>query len=106
MHGEQEGRFFHGFYGHYCYLPLYVFCGEFLLGATLHTADVAPGKRAVEELERIVSQIQARWPDVRIVVRGDDPRYRWHPCARRSLERVDFPVSDKARQARIRVTLR
>jgi len=71
VHGEQEGRFFHGFYGHYCYLPLYVFCGEFLLGATLHTADVAPGKRAVEELERIVSQIQARWPDVRIVVRGD-----------------------------------
>ena len=71
VHGEQEGRFFHGFYGHYCYLPLYVFCGEFLLGATLHTADVAPGKRAVEELERIVSQIQARWPDVPIVVRGD-----------------------------------
>ena len=71
IHGEQEGRFFHGFYGHYCYLPLYVFCGEFLLGATLHTADVAPGKRAVEELERIISQIQARWPDVRIVVRGD-----------------------------------
>jgi hypothetical protein len=71
VHGEQEGRFFHGFYGHYCYLPLYVFCGEFLLGATLHTADVAPGKRAVEELERIVSQIRARWPDVRIVVRGD-----------------------------------
>lgn len=71
IHGEQEGRFFHGFYGHYCYLPLYVFCGEFLLGATLHTAEVAPGKRAVEELERIISQIQARWPDVRIVVRGD-----------------------------------
>jgi hypothetical protein len=71
VHGEQEGRFFHGFYGNYCYLPLYVFCGESLLGATLHTADVAPGKRAVEELERIVSQIQARWPDVRIVVRGD-----------------------------------
>jgi hypothetical protein len=62
VHGEQEGRFFHGFYGHYCYLPLYVFCGEFLLGATLHTADVAPGKRAVEELERIVSRIRARWP--------------------------------------------
>ena len=70
-HGEQEGRYFHGFYGHYCYLPLYVFCGEFLLGATLNTADVAPGKQAVEELERIVAQILARWPDTRIVVRGD-----------------------------------
>ena len=53
VHGEQEGRFFHGFYSHCFYLPLYVFCGESLLGATLHTADVAPGKRAVEELERI-----------------------------------------------------
>jgi len=71
IHGEQEGRHFHGFYGHYCYLPLYVFCGEFLLGATLNTADVAPGKQAVEELERIVAQIFARWPDVRIIVRGD-----------------------------------
>jgi hypothetical protein len=71
VHGEQEGRFFHGYYGHYCYLPLYVFCGEALLGATLNTADVAPGKHAVEELERIISQIQARWPEVRIIVRGD-----------------------------------
>lgn len=52
-------------------LPLYVFCGEFLLGSTLNTADVAPGKQAVEELERIVAQTLARWPDVRIIVRGD-----------------------------------
>lgn len=82
VHGEQEGRHFHGFYGHYCYLPLYVFCGEFLLGATLNTADVAPGKQAVEELERIVAQILARWPDTRIIVRGDsgfcnDEVMRW-----------------------------
>ncbi len=71
IHGEQEGCHFHGFYGHYCYLPLYVFCGEFLLGAALNTADVAPVKNAVEELERIVAQILARWPDVRIIARGD-----------------------------------
>jgi hypothetical protein len=71
IHGEQEGRFFHGHYGHYCYLPLYVFCGEFLLGSTLYTADVSPGRRAVEEIERIAAQIHARWPDTRIVVRGD-----------------------------------
>jgi hypothetical protein len=82
IHGEQEGRHFHGFYGHYCYMPLYVFCGEFLLGATLNTADVAPGKHAVEELERIAAQILARWPDTRIVVRGDsgfcnDEVMRW-----------------------------
>ena len=82
VHGEQEGRYFHGFYGHYCYLPLYVFCGDFLLGATLNTADVAPGKHAALELERIISQILARWPDTRIVVRGDsgfcnDEVMRW-----------------------------
>ena len=82
VHGEQEGRHFHGFYGHYCYLPLYVFCGEYLLGAALNTADVAPGKKAVEELERIIAQILARWPDVRIIVRGDsgfcnDEVMRW-----------------------------
>ena len=71
VHGMQEGRFFHGYYRHYCYLPLYVFCGGFLLGATLYTAEVGPGNRAVEDLERIISQIRARWPDVRLVVRGD-----------------------------------
>ena len=82
VHGEQEGRHFHGFYGHYCYLPLYVFCGEYLLGAALNTADVAPGKKAVEELECIIAQLLARWPDVRIIVRGDsgfcnDEVMRW-----------------------------
>ena len=82
VHGAQEGRHFHGFYGHYCYMPLYAFCGEFLLGATLNTADVAPGKKAVEELERIISQVLARWPDTRIIVRGDsgfcnDEVMRW-----------------------------
>lgn len=82
IHGNQEGRFFHGHYGHYCYMPLYVFCGEFLLGATLHTADVSPGRHAVEEIERIAAQIQACWPDTRIIVRGDsgfcnDEVMRW-----------------------------
>lgn len=71
VHGQQEGRFFHGFYDEYCYLPLYVFCGDFLLGAALNTADKQPASHAVEELERIVAQILARWPAVRIIVRGD-----------------------------------
>ncbi|SFF46804.1 Transposase DDE domain group 1, partial [Nannocystis exedens] len=60
VHGKQEGRFFHGFYDSYCYLPLYVFCGDFILGAALNTADKQPVSGAVEELERIVSQILAR----------------------------------------------
>ncbi|PCC74139.1 transposase [Nannocystis exedens] len=82
VHGKQEGRFFHGFYDSYCYLPLYVFCGDFILGAALNTADKQPVSGAVEELERIVSQILARWPAVRIIVRGDsgfcrDEVMRW-----------------------------
>lgn len=71
IHGQQEGRFFHGFYDCYCYLPLYTFCGDHLLGAALNTADKQPAANAIDELERIVAQLLARWPDVRIIVRGD-----------------------------------
>ena len=71
LHGHQEGRFFHGYYGHYCYLPLYVFCGEFLLAARLRTADRDASAGSVEELERIVAQIRARWPAVEIWIRAD-----------------------------------
>lgn len=71
VHGHQEGRFFHGYYREYCYLPLYVFCGEFLLAAKLRKADQDGAAGAVEEVARIVGQIRARWPRVRIVVRAD-----------------------------------
>lgn len=71
LHGNQEGRFFHGYYGHYCYLPLYIFCGEFLLGARLRPSNIDASAGSVEELQRIVKQIRAVWPQVRIVVRGD-----------------------------------
>jgi hypothetical protein len=71
LHGKQEGRFFHGFYGHYCYLPLYIFCGEFLLGARLRSSNIDASAGSVEELKRIVTQIRSAWPAVRIVVRGD-----------------------------------
>src|SRR3979409_2229408 len=71
LYGKQEGRFFHGYYGHYCYLPLYIFAGDHLVCARLrpsHT-DASAGSR--EEVERIVQQIRARWPEVRIVLRAD-----------------------------------
>ena len=68
---KQEGRFFHGYYGHYCYLPLYIFCGEFLLCARLRSSNIDASAGSVEELERIVAQIRSAWPQVRIVVRGD-----------------------------------
>ena len=62
VHGEQEGRFFHGYYGGYCYLPLYVFCGRHLLVAKLRPANIDASAGALEEVERIVSQIRERWP--------------------------------------------
>ena len=71
LHGKQEGRFFHGFYGTYCYLPLYIFCGEFLLCARLRRADIDASAGAVDELERIVGQIRRAWPEVKIVIRAD-----------------------------------
>src|ERR1700676_161145 len=71
LHGKQEGRFFHGYYGHYCYLPLYIFCGEFLLCARLRASNIDASAGSVAELKRIVEQIRSAWPQVHIIVRGD-----------------------------------
>ena len=71
VHGEQEGRFFHGYYDCYCYLPLYVFCGRHLLAAKLRRANIDAAAGSVEEVARIVAQIRRRWPFVRILVRAD-----------------------------------
>jgi hypothetical protein len=71
IHGEQEGRFFHGYYGGYCYLPLYVFCGRHLLAAKLRPANIDASAGSLEEVGRIVGQIRSRWPEVRIVLRAD-----------------------------------
>jgi hypothetical protein len=71
IHGKQEGRFFHGYYKNYCYLPLYIFAGEQLLVAKLRKSNIDASAGSVEELERIVGQIRERWTTVEIVVRGD-----------------------------------
>ncbi|XOV85992.1 MAG: IS1380 family transposase [Pseudomonadota bacterium] len=71
LHGRQEGRFFHGYYRCYCYLPLYIFCGEHLLCARLRTSNQDGAAGSIEELERIVQQIREYWPKTRIVIRGD-----------------------------------
>ena len=71
LHGHQEGRFFHGYYDSYCYLPLYIFAGEHLLCARLRTADQDAAAGSKEEVERIVGQIRAAWPEVEIIVRAD-----------------------------------
>lgn len=71
LHGKQEGRFFHGYYDSYCYLPLYVFCGEHVLCARMREAKHDAAFGCVREIERIVKQIRAVWPEVKIVLRGD-----------------------------------
>lgn len=71
LHGNQEGKFFHGYYKAYCYLPLYIFCGEHLLCARLRTANNDAAAGTVEELERIVHHIRKVWPNVKVLVRGD-----------------------------------
>jgi hypothetical protein len=71
VHGDQEGRFFHGYYDCYCYLPLYVFCGRHLLAAKLRPASMDAAAGAVEEVARIVAHIRRRWPHARILVRAD-----------------------------------
>ena len=71
LHGNQEGRFFHGYYQAYCYLPLYIFCGEHLLCARLRTADNDGAAGTIEEIERIVARVRSAWPETRIIIRGD-----------------------------------
>jgi hypothetical protein len=71
LHGHQSGRFFHGYYKNYCYLPLYIFCGEHLLCAKLRPSDIDAAAGAVKQVARIIEQIRARWPNVRIILRGD-----------------------------------
>ena len=82
IHGQQEGRFFHGYYRHYCYLPLYIFSGEHLLCARLRCSNIDGAAGSAEELERIVGRIRQSWPEVSIVIRADsgfcrDDLLRW-----------------------------
>lgn len=104
LHGGQEGRFFHGYYDEYCYLPLYVFCGEHLLGVRLREANIDASAGSLREVERIVGQIRAAWPQVSIVLRGDsgfcrDDLMNW--CEQRQ---VEF-VFGFARNERLRRTI-
>ena len=71
LHGKQEGRYFHGYYGNYCYLPLYIFCGDQLLSAELRTSDKDAAVGALEDLKRIIPQIRQSWPHTKITIRAD-----------------------------------
>jgi hypothetical protein len=89
LHGHQLGRFFHGYYDSYCYLPLYVFSGEHLLCAKLRPSDIDGAAGSLKVLQGLVEQIRCRWPGVRIIVRGDsgfcrEPMMRW--CEENSVD--------------------
>ena len=104
LYGKQENRFFHGYYMNYCYLPLYIFCGEFLLCARLRPSNIDASEGTVEELERIVSQIRNAWPDVRIVVRGDSGFCREEIMSWCEAQKIDY-VFGFAKNERIKAII-
>jgi hypothetical protein len=100
LHGNQEGKFYHGYYKHYCYLPLYIFCGDHVLCARLRPSSIGPAVGSRKEVERVVQQIRRSWPEVRIILRGDsgfcsDELMTW--CEKSG---VDFVVG-MARNSRV-----
>jgi hypothetical protein len=100
LHGQQEGRFFHGYYDCYCYMPLYVFCGRHLLAAKLRPSNIDGSAGATQEIARIVGQIRARWPRVRILLRADSGFAREELMSWCETNRVDF-LFGLARNARL-----
>src|SRR6266542_5768466 len=104
LHGHQEGRFFHGYYDCYCYLPLYVFCGRHLLAAKLRPANIDAAAGAMEEIARIVTQIRARWPHTRIILRADSGFAREALMGWCEANAVDY-IFGLARNARLKGTI-
>ncbi|WP_119393176.1 IS1380 family transposase [Taklimakanibacter lacteus] len=100
LHGHQEGRFFHGYYDCYCYLPLYVFCGHHLLAAKLRRSNIDASAGAVEEIARLVGQIRAHWPRTRILLRADSGFAREELMAWCEANKVDY-LFGLARNARL-----
>ena len=100
LHGQQEGRFFHGYYSCYCYLPLYMFCGRHLLAALLRPSNIDVSAGAVDEVARIIERIRRTWPRVRILLRADSGFARDELMAWCEANRVDY-VFGLARNARL-----
>lgn len=101
LHGHQEGRFFHGYYDEYCYLPLYIFCGEHVLCARLRESNHDAAFGCLAEIQRIVAQIRAAWPEVKIILRGDSGFCRNELMSWCENHGVDF-VFGLARNQRLR----
>src|SRR5882672_1643548 len=101
LHGKQEGRFFHGYYDSYCYLPLYIFCGEHVLCSRLREANHDAAFGSLVEIRRIVAQIRGAWPEVKIILRGDSGFCRNELMSWCEDQGVDF-VLGLARNQRLR----
>ena len=104
LHGRQEGRFFHGYYDCYCYLPLYIFSGDHLLGARLRRSNIDGAAGTLDELQRIVGQIRDAWPETRIVIRGDSGFARDELMAWCEQQKLDY-VLGLARNTRLEAEL-
>jgi Transposase DDE domain group 1 len=104
LHGKQEGRFFHGYYGHYCYLPLYIFAGDHLLCARLRPANIDGSAGAVEEVERLTKQLRSHWPAVKLILRADSGFCREELMSWCEHNGVDY-VFGLARNRRLEVML-
>ena len=101
LHGKQEARFFHGYYNHYCYLPLYIFCGDQLLCARLRPSNIDASAGSLEEVQRIVTQIRKAWPHTQIILRADSGFCREELMAWCEQHAVDY-VFGFARNKRLR----
>jgi hypothetical protein len=92
VHGQQEGRFFHGYYDHYCFLPLYVFCGDQLLAAYLRPSKIDGAKHSRAILKLLVEHFRRIWPEVKIVVRADSGFCRWRMLRWCDRHHVDYII--------------
>ena len=92
VHGQQEGRFFHGYYGDWCFLPLYVFCGEQLLVSYLRPSNLDAARHAPAILKLLVARLRQAWPQVKIIFRGDSGFCRWKMLRWCERHGVDYVV--------------
>ena len=104
IHGKQEGRFFHGYYDAYCYLPLYIFCGDHLLCALLRPSNIDASAGALDQIERIVEHLREAWPEVNILLRADSGFARDEIMSWCEEHRVDY-LFGLARNARLETFL-
>jgi hypothetical protein len=103
IHGQQLGRFFHGYYGHYCYLPLYIFAGDHPLAALLRPSNIDASAGCLPHLERVVGRLRQSWPQVEIVLRGDSGFCREYLMRWCEAHQVDFVFGLAKNQRLLRI---